>query len=189
MRLRFVSLWLATLTLAGGQTAPLNSANNGQVFRGTLLDAPCADAIKVDSSLNNGSLDRDKAPASSPGQTSGRARTKTAGELIPCQASITSTAFAIKTDDGRVLRFDAASNGILLTQIERDPKWKDALSAVSGSPNDGGTGSQDRTAGKDVTASGVTKKAGTARMVEATGSLAGSTLHVDSVRLRNPETK
>src|SRR5947209_10491538 len=95
-------------------------AQDPKPIRGILLDAPCTTSINVSDS---------RTPTQNP-------TTRRLPDIVPCQATITSTAFAILTDDDRTLRFDQTSNGIILKHVEQDQHWKDALNAVSGFPND-----------------------------------------------------
>ncbi len=80
-------------------------------------------------------------------------------------------------------------------QIEADQHWRDALNSVTGSPHDSSSPADSnirppttndadrRTAGKDVTGSGVTTSAGTARQVEIRGRLENEKLRGDTIRL------
>ncbi len=158
-------------------------------FTGVLLDAPCASAIGVKTA---------NVPAAAELRASGDVRDVpryTRGDLVPCQATVTSTAFSILTPAGKILQFDSRTNGKLLQQIEADQHWKDALNSVTGSPHDSINPAESnikppdvsdadrRTAGKDVTGSGATTTAGTSRQVEISGRLENGLLRGDIIRL------
>jgi hypothetical protein len=111
-----------------------------------LLDQPCAAAVKPDTSLTQ--KDQPTTPES--------------GELVPCQASLTTTVFAIRLDNAQVLRFDQASNGKLLVQIEASEDWKNALNQTDD------------------------PKHRSPRRVVITGQAQHGVLHVDSIQRDRP---
>src|SRR5947209_19453750 len=96
-------------------------AQDPKPIRGILLDAPCTTSINVSDS---------RTPTQNP-------TTRRLPDIVPCQATITSTAFAILTDDDRTLRLGQMSNGIGLKHIEQEQHWTAAGTASSVAPSAG----------------------------------------------------
>ena len=92
-----------------------------QSYKGTLVDASCAGSVtqqapaaKADSTA----ADRDDASKSG----------KSAGEQS-CAVSANTKEFALRTKDGRVLRFDSVGNDRAADAIKNQKKWSAAVSA------------------------------------------------------------
>ena len=112
-----------------------------------------------------GSADRTTSPV--------RANTPLArrGDLIPCQASMTTTSFGLHTEDGETLMFDTESNGRILVMIEKSEEWQRALREVN-LPS--------------VAVQNSRRVPTSPRTVELTGRRSGNELAVESSRLANP---
>jgi len=181
MRLNGIVVLLMSLTAVGQ-----DRSEKLQTFRGVLLDGPCASSIGVDSRLDQTKQKPPETIASTGSQEAPKPtgtadreatpRLDTRDDLVPCQASITSTSFAIRADGGRTLRFDTTSNGNLVVKIQGDDQWKAALSANQSSPN------SDKAPPSSVKAVSVSAPK-QPRRVEVQGRITGDELSVQNVRL------
>ena len=97
---------IVKLTLAVGVFAAFSYAEN---WTGKLIDAACHDQQK---------------PA---------ADSKEKSNLASCEASASTTSFAIQTADGKVYKLDAAGNAKASTALKGNPANKAPSAEVSGS--------------------------------------------------------
>jgi hypothetical protein len=61
------------------------------------------------------------------------AESKQTGDLASCQASASTTSFAIQTSDGKVYKLDASGNAKATTALKGNPDNKNPSATVSGS--------------------------------------------------------
>src|SRR5271169_2665457 len=126
----FVALFLVYgLALAQTDT-PKSSPSGGanvQSWRGTLVDANCAggsggaesQAPKENSAENKGAAVDSGRPE--------KGHKKDHGEMQSCPVSSSTTAFALKTKDGQVMKFDAIGNARAAEEIKT--KWSKDIAA------------------------------------------------------------
>jgi hypothetical protein len=98
---------IATMALALGAFATLGYAEN---WTGKLIDASCHDKNQQN-------------PSDS----------KHKSDLSACQASASTTLFAIETSDGKVYKLDASGNAKASTALKGNPNSKNPEATVSGS--------------------------------------------------------
>ena len=186
--MKFALVLFAAGGLLGLAQVQSSSGTAASSHRGTLLDAPCAASINVkagpaDTGLVKPLTGAPSADGSSPRPAVGTDAPRASAELIPCQATRTSTEFALRMDNGQIVRFDSTSNGKVLQAIAADERWKDVLNTTPGLPGEATADRAKPTAGRDVTGSGTTKPAGTSRRVVVAGARQGDMLRVDSIEL------
>jgi len=124
---------------APGSPAPAKAINPPSVetraYKGTLVDASCAANVTQKAPAAETST-ADRADAgNTPGQKSGSEA---------CAVSSSTKEFALKTKEGRVLRFDAVGNERTADALKNKKNWSAAMSAgkpitakVGGSSLDG----------------------------------------------------
>jgi len=98
---------IAKLGLALGVFAVMSYAES---WTGKLIDAACHDKSQQN-------------PAES----------KQAGDLASCDATASTTSFAIQTSDGKVYKLDASGNAKASTALKGNPDNKTPTATVSGS--------------------------------------------------------
>lgn len=148
------------------------SQTKSQSYNGTLLDSKCAASAGVSTPLTASGLSADeKAPSKDKTSTPGEEPmpVESPGEFTPCQATLTSLTFALRTRGGRVLNLDQKGNDKIVMLVESDQKWKDALNSVTSAP----LGKAERAKTKP-----------SARRVVVTGRIEKDVLQVDTVRLQ-----
>ncbi|MBZ5591936.1 MAG: hypothetical protein LAP39_06850 [Acidobacteriia bacterium] len=105
---------------------PSTTAVNIQQWRGTLVDAACPGAS------NTKTADQSSAPAApGPAVDSGRPKKGHAkGESSPagCAVSSSTSAFALQTDGGQVLKFDSVGNIRAAEMLKSKANWTKDLS-------------------------------------------------------------
>jgi hypothetical protein len=99
---------IAKLGLALGVFAVVSYAEN---WSGKLVDATCADK----------------------GQQAPAADAKQKSDVASCEASASTTSFAIQTSDGKVYKLDASGNAKASTALKGNPANKSPMATVSGS--------------------------------------------------------
>ena len=95
---------------------------NVQSWKGTLVDANCA----------NGGSQAAKESSDSKGVDSGRpekGHKKSHSETEGCLVSSSTTAFAIKTKEGQVMKFDAIGNSRAAEQLKTKASWSKDVAA------------------------------------------------------------
>ena len=97
---------IATLGLALGAFAAMGYAEN---ISGKLVDAACHDKSQQN-------------PAD----------TKEKNDIAACEATASTTSFAIQTSDGKVFKLDAAGNAKASTALRGNPDNKNPMATVSG---------------------------------------------------------
>jgi hypothetical protein len=98
---------IAKLVLAWGVFATLGYAES---WTGKLIDAACHDRSQQN-------------PADS----------KSKSEIASCEASVSTTSFALQTADGKVYKLDASGNAKASTALKGNPANKAPSAEVSGS--------------------------------------------------------
>ena len=125
----FVALLLASgLALAQTDTQK-SSASNVQSWQGTLVDANCASgggsAESPTAKENNG---ENKGAAVDSGRPE-KGHKKDHGEMQSCPVSSSTTAFALKTKDGKVMKFDAIGNARAAEELKTKASWSKDVAA------------------------------------------------------------
>ena len=135
----------ASTATTTGTSAPAEAKT--QTFKGTLMDASCAmpgtvSSSSTSSSTSTASAETQKSSTSTTAerkttteqssttqaQTAGDA-SRTAASGQACAVSTSTTEFAMKLDDGRMVRFDSVGNMRTQEAIKNKKKWNEAASA------------------------------------------------------------
>ena len=127
--------------------APGGAADTGKLpemktqnFSGTLMDASCAGsgaASTASTSTSSSSSSADRNAAAQPGSANaagGQSGSANRGAAADSSCSVTASTsqFALKTKDGRVLRFDAVGNSRAQEALKNNKKW--TANAGNGKP-------------------------------------------------------
>ena len=124
-----VALLLASgLVLAQSDTQKSGAGTheNIQSWRGTLVDANCADsaggsqASNPSNTGNNGAVDSGRPE---------KGHKKSHAETQSCPVSSSTTAFALKTKEGQVMKFDAVGNARAAEELKTKGSWSKDVAA------------------------------------------------------------
>lgn len=119
-------LLLSGLSLAQTETkqSSPSAGVNVQSWQGILVDANCAGggaAAKESSEENKGAAVDSGRPE--------KGHKKDHGEMQSCPVSSSTTAFALKTKDGQVMKFDAIGNARAAEQLKTKGSWSKDVAA------------------------------------------------------------
>ena len=128
----FAALFLIYgVAVAQSETQKSNATGqvNVQSWSGTLVDANCAggggaaasDAAKENEGENKGAAVDSGRPE--------KGHKKDHGEMQSCPVSSSTTAFALKTKEGQVMKFDAIGNARAAEQLKTKASWSKDVAA------------------------------------------------------------
>jgi len=127
----------STSTAPGSGTITLANVRG---WRGTLIDANCAGGTAANSPAAEAKSADSESPDTKAAKPHKNHRNRVDPQVQACAVSNSTTAFALKTKDGQILKFDAVGNNRAAEELKT--KWAQNLSAgkpihakVSGSIN------------------------------------------------------
>ena len=127
-----IASFVAALALAHGvayaQSAS-GSLANVQSWRGTLVDANCAAGGGSASSQPAKDEAAESKAVDSGRPEKGHKGNKGQGEAQSCPVSYSTTAFALKTKEGQVMKFDAIGNARAAEELKTKSSWSKDVAA------------------------------------------------------------
>ena len=96
-----------------------------QGYSGTLMDASCAMGSTGSSTATPGAAPKENTATPSKGAD----RSAGGDQSQSCSVSASTTQFALKTNDGRTLKFDNVGNERATEALKNKKKWTDASAA------------------------------------------------------------
>lgn len=125
-------LWLVAgvvLAQTDTQKPSASARENVQSWTGTLVDANCASSgSAAESSGGKESSEGNKGSAVDSGRPE-KGHKKSHGEMQSCAVSSSTTAFALKTKEGQVMKFDAIGNARAAEELKTKGSWSKDLAA------------------------------------------------------------
>jgi len=126
---KFAGWFLAAVLgcgLASAQSEAKKTTNSGapavQSWTGVLVDANCAVGGGANSQATTGSDAQNKNEAVDSGRPE-KGHKKKHGEMQSCPVSSSTSAFALKTKDGQVMKFDAVGNARAAEELKTKGSW------------------------------------------------------------------
>jgi hypothetical protein len=102
---------------------------NVQSWQGTLVDANCAGGSgAAESQVTKENNGENKGAAVDSGRPE-KGHKKDHGEMQSCPVSSSTTAFALKTKDGKVMKFDAIGNARAAEELKTKGSWSKDVAA------------------------------------------------------------
>ena len=102
---------------------------NVQSWQGTLVDANCAGGSgAAESQVAKENNEENKGAAVDSGRPE-KGHKKDHGEMQSCPVSSSTTAFALKTKDGKVMKFDAIGNARAAEELKTKGSWSKDVAA------------------------------------------------------------
>jgi len=122
----FAALLLVSGLALAQTDAQKSSVSNVQSWQGTLVDANCASGSpESQAKESNG---ENKGAAVDSGRPE-KGHKKDHGEMQSCPVSSSTTAFALKTKDGKVMKFDAIGNARAAEELKTKTSWSKDVAA------------------------------------------------------------
>jgi len=120
------------LAQADAQKSSANARENVKSWTGTLVDANCASSgSTAEPSATKENNDESKNSAVDLGRPE-KGHKKSRGEMQSCPVSSSTTAFALKTKEGQVMKFDAIGNARAAEELKTKGSW--SKDAAAGKP-------------------------------------------------------